>query len=342
MPIQLAKTNAYITNGPGAGTILFAKTNMYVTNGPGAGTVLLAKTNLYIDDNGLPEAPTVELRIPKVDYQVPSLGTTDLQVSKANYHVTYTFPSRDFQINSASYMMPVDQEKVFQVTKANYQVVCLGKVEFPKVLAWTATLDGHDYYFLQLQDITLVYDFHSEQWYNWGSSNRNLWRAQIGINWNANLGEINSGPNGPNISDILVGDNNVGALYLLDPTKNMDDDPEDEAGVLPFQRVVYGQAILRGHDYVACNGIELSGSIGESVVSTDMTISLSMSDDQGHTFFTASDPVTLANGMYNQVVQWRSLGSIRGPGRLFKIEDWGAMYRIDGIDMNDDPEHPSG
>lgn len=312
--------------------IEIAKTNLYIAVGPGPG-VLLAKTNLYIADNGQPEGPTAEQRVNKLAVEAAVNGTTTIQADKVSVEGAVLSLTREIQADALSYTIPLDQEKTFQANKVAVQVVCRGKEETAYVRAWTATLDGHDYYFLQLQEITLVYDIHAEQWYNWGTANRELWRGQIGIDWNANLGKINGGLTDLGASSILVGDYATGSLYFLH-TNLMEDQDPDGIAFIPFQRIVYGQIPLRGHDYVACNGVELAGSIGETPTITDMEVNLSYSDDQGHTFEDAGS-IELAAGQYQYVVQWGSLGSFKGPGRLFKIEDWGGIYRIDSLDLDD-------
>lgn len=335
MPIELAKTNMYVVDGPPAGNILLAKTNMYVVDGPPPGSILLGKANLYVVDNGLPEQPSEEYQVFQAGLSAGLTGeTAGVRVSKASAQGITINDALSIEASQANLTLPVVTDLTMQATKANCQVVCLGKKELPHILAWTATLDGHDYYFLQLSDLTLVYDFHSEQWYNWGSAARELWRAQIGIDWNANLGHITGQGGELGASSILVGDYISGALYFLDPNLNEDEDYAHPGKTLGFQRLTYGQLTLRGIDYIPCNGVQISGSIGENVNASDMDVTLSYSDDQGHTFVNAGS-ITFENGNYEQNFHWRSLGSFRGPGRIFKIEDWGAFVRIDGLDMDD-------
>jgi hypothetical protein len=313
--------------------IEIAKTNLYVVESPLPG-VILAKTNLYVIANGEPEGPTADGRVNKVAVAAAAVGpAASVQADKMSALAAFTFPSQGFEADAANLTVPVEQEKTFQTNKVAVQVVCAARPELAYVRAWTATLDGHDYYFLQLQEMTLVYDIHAQEWYNWGTLSRELWRAQTGIDWNANLGKIIGGLTDLGSSNILVGDNATGTLYFLH-TNLMEDQDPDGVEFLPFQRVVYGQIPLRGHDYVSCNGVELSGSIGETPTIGNMSVTLSYSDDQGHTFVDAGSE-QLAAGQYEYVVQWGSLGSFKGPGRLFKIVDYGGIYRIDSLDYDD-------
>lgn len=312
--------------------IELAKTNLYVVQGllPG---ILIAKTNLYVVDNGEPEAPSAEYRASKAGVAAIGSGpSASVEASKAGYQVAAYSVTREEQITSASLTLPVDQQKTFQINKASVQVVCRGRPELAYVRAWTFTLDGHDYYVLQLQEITLVYDIHSQQWYNWGSVDRDLWRAQTGIDWNANVGKITGGTLGS--TSVLVGDYAEGSLYFLNTALSEDTGPQPGDALLPYKRVVYGQIPVRGHDYVPCHGVELTGALGETSGVDIQTVTLSYSDNVGHTFVNAG-PIEVTPGQYSFVLQWPSLGSFKGPGRLFKVEDWGVLARIDSIDMND-------
>ena len=312
--------------------IELAKTNLYVVQGL-VSSILIAKTNLYLADNGQPEAPSAEYRLTKTAVETVGSGpSAAVEASKAGYQVAAYSVTREEQITSASLTLPVEQQKTFQVNKAAVQVVCRGRPELAYVRAWTFTLDGHDYYVLQLQEITLVYDLHSQQWYNWGTLDRDLWRAQTGIDWNANVGKITGGTLGS--TSVIVGDYAEGSLYFLNTALSEDTGPQPGDAFLPYKRTVYGQIPLRGHNYVACDGVELTGSLGETSGVGDQTVTLSYSDNVGHTFVNAG-PITVTPGQYSFVLQWPSLGSFKGPGRLFKIDDWGVLARIDSIDMND-------
>jgi hypothetical protein len=64
------------------------------------------------------------------------------------------------------------------------------------------------------------------------------------------------------------------------------------------------------------------------------TVNLKYSDDSGATFYDAGDQTVPAE-VYDTRLNWRSLGSIRYPGRLFKITDSGALRRIDSLEVED-------
>jgi len=68
-----------------------------------------------------------------------------------------------------------------------------------------------------------------------------------------------------------------------------------------------------------------------------VTVKLSTSDDQGHTY-DDHDTFSISNADYEFRAEWWSLGSFSAPGRLFKITDYGALQRIDYLEMIEDNE----
>jgi hypothetical protein len=206
--------------------------------------------------------------------------TSDILVAQAYVTAIANFPTERID-TSQFYVSTITggATSSIQVGQSYITVVCRGRVEDPKVRAWTYTMDGHDYYVLRLGvQETLVYDTHSEQWYSWGSDSTNLWRPFDGTNWLG--GDIWSDEYG---SNVVVGDDGNGSLYLLDPTSYVDDHPS-----LPdptqFERIIQGQVVKRGHDNERCYSVELNGSIGEMTNADLTTVTLYTSDDQGNTY----------------------------------------------------------
>lgn len=259
----------------------------------------------------------------------------DIRVAQAGGVAVMSIPADEMRISQAGSIAVTTSDNDIRVAKAMAVAVLARRADNPYALVWTATLDAHEYLFIQLYNETLVHDFHAGRWYVWGSEDARLWRAQMGLNWVANISGIqNSLSSEPTkLSKILVGDHQYGALYFLDPEMAEDDDYEGSSG-LAFQRLIYGQLAVSGYTYVSVPAVQLRGSIGETVGASDMTVTLYYSDDRGHTF-TQHDSLAITEGEYDTRVEWRSLGSFRGQGRLFKIEDYGALTRIDGLDMPD-------
>jgi len=195
--------------------------------------------------------------------------------------------------------------------------------------AWPFRLDAHAMFVLRLGDFkTLVYDRYSKQWTDWHSKDLEFWRANLGINW-AGATRVASVYG----SNILVGDDLFGLLWLLDPNLGQDQSPVDGYENENFPRVVMGQVPMSRRDVFPCNEVYLTSDKGQPVY--DMApITLETSDDSGVTF-TNQGSVEVVAGDFTQEYVWRSLGQIEAPGRLFKITDDGAITRIDALDMND-------
>lgn len=262
------------------------------------------------------------------------VAAVSTEVTQAFALAAANFPAEQVQATQAFAMPAVAAGNVVQVTQAFAIVAARGRVADPRVRAWTFTLDGHDFYVLRCGDIeTLVYDVFAEQWYVWGSGETDVWRAITGKNWLGGRAFANAYG-----SNVLVGDDSIGALYFLDPTGATDDDANDGAETpRPFTREITGQIATRSIDDIPCYGVQLIGSIGEGVPDGLTAITLYTSDDQGHTY-DEHDTIDIELDEYDARAEWWSLGSFTAPGRLFKIKDTGALYRIDGLEMIEPPE----
>jgi hypothetical protein len=227
-----------------------------------------------------------------------------------------------FAIATADMDVNVSQQMVLGVVR--------GRVADPSVKSWTFTLDGHDFYVLKLGNIeTLVFDTHSEQWHVWASADTNLWRAYNGANWveAATWGRFYG-------SSVVVGDDGNGALYFLNPTLEYDDDAVLGAdSPRTFERVVQGQVLNPTYSILPCYGVHMTGSIGDAEYN-ETSVTLSYSDDRGDSYVDAGT-VDVPLGEVDTRLSWRSLGSVKIPGRLFKVTDYGALARIDSLDMED-------
>lgn len=213
------------------------------------------------------------------------------------------------------------------------QTGTFGDEQISLVTAWSFVLDGHAYYVLRLFNETLVYDFLSQSWYNWGSGTSDIWNARTGAFFRADLTAVqentmNFDPNS-NLSHVLVGDEVNGALYFLYPQGSVDDN-NTGTGTATFERIVYGQLLQRGRDYAPCAAVEVLGSIGFAQNSGQTSVTLSYSDDMGNTY-TSAGAITVTPATFDTRLEWRSLGSMKEPGRIFNITDAGALVRIDAM-----------
>jgi hypothetical protein len=254
----------------------------------------------------------------------------NLRVETGKVLAAAAYPAENARVTQASVLTSMTVSNTVRVTQAKILAVGVGRVFDPKVRVFTFTIDGHDYVVIRLGTTeTLVYDNHSDQFYIWGSGSEGLWKAYDGVNWPGGARLANSFG-----SNVVVGDDANGSLYFLDPNADQDDDAVYGSEVpREFRREVSGQYPLKGYSFQRCYGVELYGSIGQSSYGgTDQSVTLSYSDDRGTTYVNTA-PITINVGDYNGRVFWRSLGSIRTPGRIFKITDYGTLKRIDGMNM---------
>lgn len=243
-----------------------------------------------------------------------------------------SFPAEAVRSSDATTLALVERQTETRSPQLATLVLARGAVFDPSVRAWTFTLDGHDFYVLRLGNAeTLVYDMTTDQWYKWANSNNDLWNVNDGTNW------IQGQRPGARFggSNVLVGSDANGALYFLDPEKDTDDSPLGDGTEFPFTRYVIGQVPLRGYDRASVYELQLIGSTGQLSNTSLTAITLSYSDDRGDNF-TAAGTVNIPNGDYDARATWRSLGSFASPGRIFRIEDNGALRRIDSLTMNSD------
>lgn len=263
---------------------------------------------------------------------VARANASDARISEGGVIAIYNIPSQNLATSFAGVNAVVRQAAHIEVSEAGLVVVARGRIGNPRLRAWTFTLDGHDFYVLRLGDTeTLVYDTYSKQWMDWDSGDDSFWRANIGISWagGAKLARDYG-------SQILIGDDTWGLLWLLDPELGYDENPDylSPTQELEFERVVMGQYPKRGYDAEPCYNITLDAALGVPTV-TAPYIKLETSDDAGHTFIDQGDLVTTV-GDFTQVLVWDSLGQIAQPGRLFRITDNGATPAIYDMEMNSD------
>ena len=274
-------------------------------------------------------ALTPQVQASQAGVQSVTEASTDIRVSQAGVLAVGIYPTEFIESSQVGVQSVTEASTDIRASQAGVMVVGRGRVQDPVVRAWAVWLDNHWYYVLTLPTgYTLVWDILAEQWYIWGSNETTKWRAFHGTNWLGSGALMDTYG-----SNVLVGDDGNGAVYLLDPEAQVDDsailgaeDPQT------FRRRVTGQMVKRGNDYVRCYGVELMGSIGESTL-TDVT--LYTSDDVGHTFDNQGTVSITAND-YSARCDWvGGLGSYTGPGRLFRVEDDGALQRIDWLEMMD-------
>lgn len=276
-------------------------------------------------------ALTPQVQASQVDVVAVTDATPDIRASQVDIMVVAIQPTEFIEVSQVDIVAVTDAAPDIRASQLDIMVVARGRVQDPYLRAWTYQLDDHEFYVLHLPTgITLVYDITTQQWSVWGTGTTQKWRAAHGTNWQGSGSLM-----GAYGSNVVCGDDGNGALYFLNPLSPTDDSPLTGAeDPQPFQRMVTGQVVVRGNDYHPCYGIELGGSIGDNPAAyTDVT--LYTSDDSGDTY-DSQGTLSVTAGDRLARLDWNTgLGSYTSPGRLFRIEDYGALARIDWLDMND-------
>jgi len=184
----------------------------------------------------------------------------------------------------------------------------LGAEEF-RQRASKFVLDGHTFYVIRLGELgTWAYDLATGQWAQWSTLGQGEWNAEYCWDW---------------FNGAVCGDRDFPVIRDIDATSTLDEE------VKSIKRTTTGLWPHRGRSYLPCDIVLVTASVGSPDVD-DIPMSLSFSDDYGNTF---STPVTVAldSGDFSQRVSYRSLGSIRAPGRVFELTDTGGAVRIDSV-----------
>lgn len=246
------------------------------------------------------------------------------------------YPTEELRASNTSVFSLQEEDLDVSVSNAGVLVLARGRVSDPNVRAWTFTLDGHDFYVINVGDQeTLVYDVSVGEWVTWGNDDKKIFYAKTGINW---LGAKKLADEYG--SNILVGHDTAGTVMILDPRRSVDefpvpDDPSNPT-TYDFRRQVTVQTVVpAGYYSVPCFDVQLHGSIGDNnPESTNLTVTLEYSDDRGKSYSEAGT-LNIPSEDYDFRVNWRSLGSYETPGRLFRFTDFGAIQRLDGINVED-------
>lgn len=214
-----------------------------------------------------------------------------------------------------------------RLTQSTLMAVVRGKIDTPKLKTFGFNLDAHGFYFIRLGSSgkTLVYDLYTNTFSWWSKGVSPSLNILSGINWRSSGGiASNFG------SNILVGDASNGSLYIMDPYTCVDSSQYED--VIPFPREASAQMPIRGRSHDPVFSVYLTADLGEPAYE-GATVKLSYSDDQGRSFVDSTS-IEVRKDDFGQEIFWRSLGSIRPPGRIFKITDDGALTRVDSLDVN--------
>lgn len=254
----------------------------------------------------------------------------DILLTTFSVMTVFNVPAEEVDVTEAGIISVIKQEVPVNVSQLAIMAVIRGRIENPKLKAWGFTLDGHDFYVLRLgyAGKTLVYDVSTKQWSWWqDASSSNSWKVQTGIRFEADKTSFEQ-----NLSNVVVGDDTIGVLYRLDPSSGVDASSANPSTLTSrFERIATGQITTSERRFVPIYRVTLTGSPGQPVADGDEIEHL-YSDDLGNNYVTAGS-VAVSTGSFNQDFMWRSLGLAIPAGRLFRIRDYGAMARIDGLDV---------
>jgi len=299
-------------------------------------------------------ALTPQTRAAQADTQTLAGVSLDLRLPQADVLAAINFPTAqvrtpqgdvlaDTHFNDPALRVSQSEVEAFvshatspRVSQADVLAYVRGRIQNPKLRAWTFTLDEHDFYVLRLgMDVTLVYDVYSEQWMDWDAFGENFWPVNCGFNWIGGNEILQPDKINSYGSNVIVGDDSYGLLWILDPTLAYDQHPE--AAMLPnevyFPRVIQGQVIQTGREVLPCYAVWLTTDMGAPAY-VGAGVTLEISDDAGVTYDDMGT-VDVTVGENSPELSWYSLGQITAPGRLFRITDDGAVARIDNMEMND-------
>ncbi len=208
------------------------------------------------------------------------------------------------------------------------------------VRTWPTNADGHLFYIINLGTTgTLSYDITSQKWTHWKTDGISYLKPCGGI---SALIPYSGHTSGVTKYLPMAIDNISNQIWWVDPDYNYDDAPGG-TNIAGIECVVTSGLPARMRENTKCNELYLTGSVGSpGIPSGSPTLSpsvtnprdvlLEYSDDNGETWVSAGGITIVANDFTQEIV-WRSLGIIQAPGRLFRITDYNAMKRIDGLDL---------
>lgn len=185
-----------------------------------------------------------------------------------------------------------------------------GQREDLTIRAWSFDFDGHTFYVLSLgMQGTWVYDLSTQTWSEWRTEGYVGWNAEVGQQWQKGLA--------------VAGDVENPIVWTVNPDQTLDQ------GFKQLTRVATSFIPAQGRGTVAVNAVYIDADQGspQADANETSTITLSISDDQGSTFFDLS-AIEILSGDATQVLEWRSIGTFGTPGRVFKVTDVGGPVRL--------------
>lgn len=180
-------------------------------------------------------------------------------------------------------------------------------LQAPLEQGWAFVLDGHVFYVLnRVMNRSLVYDLTTGQWHLWVTAGEAAWNVHRGVTWRGR---------------VLGADAFSPLVWEVDPESQLDE------GVLPIERVVTGFLPVEGQGSVRQGSLRLTA--GYDAAAPAGAVRMRFSDDGGQTW-----SQTYEVPVQGERIEFRSLGRMRAPGRIWEFSDEGGLVRIDGVDTD--------
>lgn len=181
----------------------------------------------------------------------------------------------------------------------------------PLEQGWAFSFDGHVFYVLNsVLGTSLVHDLTTGQWHGWVTVGETAWNVFRGTTWKGR---------------VLGADAFSRSVWELDPDSALDE------GVLPIERVVTAFQPVRGTASIPQGSLRLTARRDDTAGAS--IVRMRFSDDGGMTWSQYFE-VSMQAGSTQQRIEFRSLGRMRHPGRLWEFSDAGGLVRIDGADTD--------
>ena len=252
------------------------------------------------------------LRVPKQDIIATSGGNNGIaRVQSEQIIVTGGEVASRLRVQYANVVLTTAgiNTVAARVQHTNVIAVCAVGVipPLPETLSSFAyNLDGHYNYGIHVEGYgTYVLDRTTGQWSQYASGDLELWNARYHEKWGDKF----------YASSLLDS-----TLLEIDPDAILDDSFRSN------QFTVTGRVESQSRRYIKNPEAQLFGSVGLR----GGAINLSFSDDEGDTF-SPTRTVSVAPGARDANVMFYDLGSVRAPGRVFKITDEGTLRRIQSL-----------
>jgi hypothetical protein len=183
------------------------------------------------------------------------------------------------------------------------------------ITGWSFRTNKHDFYVLTTDIATIVYDLTKKTWYRWSSYGQPFWDAVKGVQIDDTVYCASSAP---------------GSILTLDHSNT---DYSNDYLICE----VSGNLLYSGRALLPCNRVTLYLNMGFSKSYLEAPlVELRWSDDGGQTWSGYVQKTLGVQGVYDTNVDYRSLGLIKSPGRLFEIRFSEIQsFRLDAVSYND-------